>query len=96
MEEGTFVSAPPPKSSGYKSDYDWDGMARKAMTRPGVALLAYKDVPVSRIKSVRGYNRPPFIQNNGRIRIESRTRVDDNGVRVGDIYFTWVPNQPED
>lgn len=96
MKEGTFVSAPPPKRTNAKSGYDWDGMARLAQTRPGVALLAASDVPASRIKSVRGYVRPPFVQNNGRIRIEARTVPRDDGQRVGDVYFTWVPNPEED
>jgi hypothetical protein len=87
--EGNIVGKLPPRASR-GPDYDWDSMALLAIKHPGEAVLAAEHVSDSRVKSLRGYNRYPFIQENGRIIIAVRnSSVEEDGIRYGDVYFVW-------
>ncbi|GAA1499310.1 hypothetical protein [Paeniglutamicibacter kerguelensis] len=91
---GTTPIGLPPRRGVRKGNYDWDGKARLAQETPGVAVLAGEGVPESLSKSVRTYRTPPFIQADGRIVVNLRNSVvNEEGVRHGDIYLTWVPEE---
>jgi hypothetical protein len=84
-----------PKRRG-KMSHDWEGMARLAQQNPGKAVLAATHVPESTTKSVRVYRRKPFVQPDGKIVVNVRnSRIEADGVRYGDVYMTWVPNEQE-
>lgn len=89
--KGKIVPSVPPVSRA-KSTFDWDTPAQLARMT-GQPVLAAEHVRISRIKSVRQYNRPPFLTSEGRIVVEMRnSSVDDaDGERYGDVYFTWEP-----
>lgn len=86
----TVDTVPPP---GVRSGYDWDAMAMLAQLT-GKPVRAATDVPMSRIKSVRTYRRPPFLTDEGKIIINMRnSHVNDEGITVGDVYFSWQTNE---
>lgn len=89
MNKGKLVGRMPPRASRGE-DYDWDAMALLAIQHPEAAVLAASHVPESRVKSLRGYTRSPFIQDTGRIIIAVRdSTVEADGIRYGDVYFQW-------
>ena len=89
MTRGKLVGKLPPRASRGE-DYDWDAAALLAVQHPTEAVLAASHVPESRVKSLRGYTRHPFIQDNGRIIIAVRnSTVEADGIRYGDVYFQW-------
>jgi len=96
MKKGIVLDELPP-AQRRRDNYDWHGKAALAVQNPGKVILAYKDVPVSRIMSVRQYKTSPFVHPEGKIQISMRdSYVDDrDGKRYGDVYFTWVPAQKE-
>ena len=61
----------------------------------GKPVLAATKVPVSRINTMRQYTSPPFVTDKGRIKVEMRYSKVIDGKRVGDVYFTWMPNETE-
>lgn len=82
-----------PKPQGARGA-EWDNFAWAATLYPGKAIAAAENVPESRIRSLRQYNRPPFVMPDGRIKVHMRNSyVAANGVRYGDVYFTWVPKE---
>jgi hypothetical protein len=84
-----LVGKLPPRASRGE-DYDWDAAAILAAKHPDESVLAATHVPESRVKSVRGYTRHPFIQTTGRIAVAVRnSTVEADGIRYGDVYFTW-------
>jgi hypothetical protein len=90
MTKGHIVGKLPPRASRRGEDYDWDAMALLAIKHPENAVLAAEHVPESRVKSLRGYTRYPFIQDTGHIRIAVRnSTMEDDGIRYGDVYFQW-------
>jgi hypothetical protein len=95
MNKGKLVGKLPPRASRGE-DYDWDAAAILAATHPDEAVLAATHVPESRVKSVRGYTRRPFITEAGRIAVAVRnSTVEADGIRYGDVYFTWEYTQEE-
>jgi hypothetical protein len=81
------VDTIPPR--GVRGGWDWDAMAMLAQLT-GKPVRAGADVPMSRIKSVRSYRRPPFVTDEGQIIINMRnSHKNDQGITVGDLYFTW-------
>jgi hypothetical protein len=95
MNKGKLVGKLPPRASRGE-DYDWDAAAILAATHPDEAVLAATHVPESRVKSVRGYTRRPFITEAGRIAVAVRnSTVEADGIRYGDVYFTWENTQEE-
>jgi hypothetical protein len=90
-----LVGKLPPRASRGE-DYDWDGAARLAANHPTEAVLAAEHVPESRVKSVRGYTRSPFHTATGHIAVAVRnSTVEADGIRYGDVYFTWQTNEEE-
>lgn len=94
MKKGIVLDELPP-AQRRRDHYDWHGKAALALANPDKVVLAYKDVPVSRIMSVRQYKTPPFMTAEGKIQVSMRdSYVDDrDGKRYGDVYFKWVPAQ---
>lgn len=82
----TVDAVPPP---GKRPGPDWDGLAMVAQAA-GKPILAATNVPMSRIKSVRSYRRPPFLTGEGKIIINMRnSHREPDGTTVGDVYLTW-------
>ena len=78
-----------------KSPIDWDGSAMLAKLS-GQPVLAATHVKDTMIKSVRQYNRPPFVEDDGRIIVEMRnSKTDSSGVRYGDVYLRWESSKKE-
>lgn len=96
MKKGIVLDDLPP-AQRRRDEYDWDAVAVTAKKHPGKAVLAYKDVPVSRIMSVRQRKRPPFVDASGHIKISMRDSYvnDADGKRYGDVYFEWASAQKE-
>ena len=93
MTQGKLVGKLPPRASRGE-DYDWDAAAILAAQHPDEAVLAANHVPESRVKSVRGYTRRPFVQDTGHIVVAVRnSTVEADGIRYGDVYFTWQPTE---
>lgn len=94
MKKGIVLDELPP-TQRRRDEYDWDTKAKLAKDNPGKVVLAYKDVPISRIMSLRQRKRPPFIESDGRIQISMRDSFinDADGKRYGDVYFSWAPAQ---
>ena len=98
MPEGRILDELPPRNPTGGStpigDYDWDAMALLAKENPGKPVLAAEHVRDSRVKSVRGYRRAPFVSAEGRIIINVRnSAIEEDGVRYGDVFFTWEPKE---
>jgi hypothetical protein len=92
--KGKIVNKVPPVSRA-KSTIDWDTPAQLAKLS-GQTVLAKQDVRISRITSLRGYTRPPFVDDDGRIIVDMRNSyTGEDGVRYGDVYLTWEPKQKE-
>lgn len=95
-EPGDFVPEVPPRANGSSRVdlYGLDAMAIKARERPGVPMLAGKDIPYRYTNSLRVRNRDPYITAEGRIKVSIKTvkEVPENPAdRVVDTYFTWEP-----
>ena len=88
------TSVPPPYQRG---EYDWDAMAILAKLNKGNAVLAASGVRLPLIKSVRRYNRPPFVTDEGHVVVNKRnSHLNEQGVRVGDVYFSWADNNQKE
>jgi hypothetical protein len=88
----TVDSVPPARR---RPSNDWDAMAIMAQ-HTGKPTRAGTNVPISKIKSVRTYRRPPFRTDEGHIIINMRnTHHDPDLGTVGDMYFTWAPNEQQ-
>lgn len=73
--------------------FDADSKAREAQANPGTAVLALSDVKIGIASTIRKYRNAPFVTDSGNIEVNVRnSRVDLDGVRRGDIYFTWKNN----
>lgn len=59
----------------------------------GKPVLAARKVNISRINTVRQYRAAPFVTTKGHIKVEMRGSKVVDGKRLGDMYFTWVPNE---
>lgn len=89
MKKGIVLDELPPARR--RPDYDWDAMAQTAKENPGKPVLAYEDVPLSRIASIRQRRRPPFVEESGHIIIAMRDSYEADGTRYGNVFFTWTP-----
>lgn len=94
MKEGKIVNAIPKPSRVSKYRINWDEYVdiAKLMKSP---VLAGSNIRETQVKSMRQYTRHPFVQEDGHVHIALRNSKIENGVRVGDVYFQWIPNQKE-
>lgn len=72
--------------------YGLDKMAEKAQERPGVPLLAGRDIPFSYTNSLRSRSRDPYVTDDGQIKVSIKgtgKRTEDDTDRLVDVYFTW-------
>lgn len=96
MKKGKVVPNVP-NSRRVNSAYDWDAHAKMSREAWPNAVLAETHVPVSHINAIRMYQTPPFRTDEGRVLVACRaSKVDDDGIRYGDVYLTWVPNEKEE
>jgi hypothetical protein len=99
MSKGKVVTQVPMKSISRRVNdkYDWDKHATEARKVHPKSLLAEESVPMSNINSVRGFRTEPFSNKDGSIKVFMRnSKVDDAGVRRGDVYLLWVPNETKE
>jgi hypothetical protein len=89
VKKGIVLDELPPARR--RPDYDWDSVANTAKENPGKPVLAYEDVPLSRIASVRQRRRPPFVEDGGRIIVTMRDSYEADHTRYGNVFFTWEP-----
>lgn len=96
MKDGIVFDELPPEAPRSRpiADVDWESLALLAQANPGKAIKASDHIRVSRITSVRGYRRAPFITDEGQIKISMRgSAVEDDGHRYGQVWFTWEPKK---
>lgn len=91
MEEGKIVSAIPKVARRSKYGINWDTYALLAR-QTGQPVLAGRDIRNSTVKSIRQYDREPFVGENGYIAVRLRNSHIDpkDGQRYGDVYFEWI------
>ena len=95
MKEGKIVSAIPAPSRVSKYKINWDEFVDIAKLAKS-PVLAGKNIRETQVKSMRLYTRSPFVQSDGRVKIALRNSHIENGVRVGDVYFEWIPNEQKE
>lgn len=99
MTKGKVVQEIPKKRTTRRvnNQYDWDKhalQARKAWPNP---ILAEGSVPMSHVNSVRLFKGDPFSNKDGHIEVHLRnSKVDDKGIRRGEVYLQWVPNETKE
>lgn len=95
--EGNVRPTVPPPMRPTRNEYDWDSFAIQAQENPGEAVMAYENVPESRVKSVRYYDRPPFNKEGGELKIYMRnSAIGDDGIRRGEVWFQWISFDQEE
>lgn len=96
MDEGKIVSAIPKVTRRSKYGINWDGYAHLAR-QTGQPVLAGKHISNSQVKSIRQYDREPFVTPEGHIAVRLRNSEIDpkDNRRYGDVYFEWIPNTPQ-
>lgn len=95
MKEGKIVNAIPAPSRVSKYKINWDEFVEIAKLAKS-PVLAGSNIRETQVKSMRQYTRYPFVQEDGHVQIALRNSEIKNGVRVGDVYFAWVPNQKKE
>lgn len=90
--EAKVVSQLPPRSS---TNTEWDDAVITAQKNPGKVIEVATGINVVRINAVRQYVvRPPYRTPEGQIEVTMRgSKVWDDGIRRGDMYFTWQPTK---
>lgn len=89
---GDTVDAIPAPKRPQKYDINWDHHANMAYLT-GKPVLAGKHIRLSQVSALRQYTRSPFRETIGHIAIAMRnSSVESDGIRYGDVYFTWVYN----
>lgn len=94
MKEGKIVDAIPAPSRQSKYKINWDEFVDIAKLAKSPVLVA-KNIRETQVKSMRLYTRHPFVQPDGRVKIALRNSRVENGIRLGDVYFEWVPTEKE-
>jgi hypothetical protein len=94
-KDGKIFDQLPPVSRPHKSKINWTEAAEVARLT-GSPVLAAKHVKHSLVQSVRQYSKPPFVTDEGRIIVNLRNSTVEKGVRYGDVFFTWQPNEPKE
>lgn len=93
--EGKIVSAIPAPSRVSKYGINWDDYATTARFT-GQPILAGTNIRETQVKSLRYRTRPPFVTDDGHIEFKLRnSTIKDDGVRYGDVYMVWIPNEPD-
>lgn len=95
MKEGKIVNAIPAPSRVSKYKINWDEFVEVAKLAKS-PVLAGSNIRETQVKSMRQYTRYPFVQDDGQVHIALRNSHVKDGVRVGDVYFQWVPNKKEE
>jgi len=91
--KGKVVREVPKVNRASRSKYDWDTPARLAKLS-GQPVLAGEHISDSLVKSLRQRERAPFRDHEGHMKIQLRnSKIEDDGIRYGDVYMQWVPNE---
>jgi hypothetical protein len=91
MKEGKIVNAIPAPSRVSKYKINWDEFVEVSKLAKSPVLVA-SNIRETQVKSMRLYTRYPFVQEDGRVKIALRNSHIKDGVRVGEVYFEWIPN----
>lgn len=94
MKEGKIVNAIPSPARISKYGINWDEFVDVAKLAKSPVFVA-KNIRETQVKSMRQYTRAPFVQEDGHVHIALRNSTIKDGVRVGEVYFQWIPNQKE-
>lgn len=89
-----FSELPPPaRRAGVSPENGkFDEAARLAQTSPNRALHVATDVSRKTYQALRTFRGEPFRSAEGEMQINMRnSTVHDDGIRRGDLYFTWIP-----
>jgi hypothetical protein len=92
--EGKIVSAIPAPSRVSKYGINWDDYVEVAKLAKS-PVLAGVNIRETQVKSLRQRTRHPFVQPDGHISIALRNSQVKNGVRTGDVYMVWIPNETD-
>lgn len=95
MKEGKIVNAIPAPSRVSKYKINWDEYVDIAKLAKS-PVLAGRNIRETQVKSMRQYTRHPFVQEDGHVSIALRNSEVKDGVRTGDVYFEWVPNDKKE
>lgn len=95
MKEGKIVNAIPAPTRVSKYKINWDDFVDVAKLAKSPVLVG-SNIRETQVKSMRQYTRAPFVQEDGHVHIALRNSVVKDGVRMGDVYFEWIPNKKED
>lgn len=92
QHEAKVVEHLPPRSS---INTEWDDAVTTAKQNPGKVIEVATGINVVRINATRQYVvRPPYRTPEGQIEVTMRgSKVGDDGIRRGDMYFTWHPTK---
>lgn len=92
-----FISLPPKRQKTRAADaYKLDEAVHKAMTSPGMALKVAEDVPRNLYASIYSYTSAPYVTEEGHVQVNMRnSRKDPDGIRRGDLYFTWITHDKD-
>ncbi len=91
--KGKVLSELPSRNFPNRAREDWDEFAVLAQEHPGQPVLAATHLKRTQIESVKTYRRPPYYTERGNIRVNFRNSVVEDGVRYGDMYFTFVERE---
>lgn len=95
--KGNILGKLPPIDRSDRARSDWDDKALLAQEHPGQVVLAAEHIARTQYESVKTYRRPPYRTGEGHIRINIRnSKVEDDGKRYGDMFFTWIPREETD
>lgn len=89
-----FSELPPPaRRTGVSPENGkFDEAARLAQTSPNRALHVATEVSRKTYQALRIFRGEPFRSDEGEMQINMRnSSVYADGIRRGDLYFTWVP-----
>jgi hypothetical protein len=94
MKEGKIVNAIPAPNRKSKYGIDWDNCVEVAKLAKAPVMVG-KNIRETQVKALRQRTRHPFVQADGHVHIALRNSHIKDGVRLGDVYFQWIPNQKE-
>lgn len=96
-DQGKVVPGIPEPSRGSTSQIDWDTPARLARLS-GQPVLAGTQIRETLVKSLRLRKRFPFTDETGHISVMMRNSTvnPEDGLRYGDVYLQWVPNETKE
>lgn len=95
-EVGDFVDSPETLKRTHHhlrvDKYGLDKMAEKCKERPGVPMLAGRNIPSRYSNALRTRRRDPYITKDGRVKVSIKStgeKTDDGTDDLVDVYFVY-------